>query len=120
MLQRIFANVNGYRTVHNGSCDEDHDGELLKIIKAAGFQRCVCGYLVELTVGCYHMTCRCKRQFCYLCAKPWKTCSCPQFDEQRLLLRAHELDARADAAVAGLGDVPREERVAAIADHIRE
>lgn len=46
--------------------------------------------MIELTTGCFHMTCRCKTQFCYLCSSPWKTCQCPRWDEQRLVTRAEE------------------------------
>lgn len=28
--------------------------------------------------------CRCKHQFCYLCGRKWKRCSCPQWDEDYL------------------------------------
>lgn len=44
-----------------------------------------CHAIVELWQGCYHMTCRCSTQFCYLCAALWKTCDCWQWDDQRLL-----------------------------------
>jgi len=37
-----------------------------------------CNAVVELNLGCYHMTCRCGTQFCYLCAARWKTCGCPK------------------------------------------
>ena len=39
-----------------------------------------CNTVVELNFGCNHITCRCGTQFCYLCAAPWKTCTCPQWD----------------------------------------
>lgn len=45
-----------------------------------GWQRCYeCHHMVELSVGCYHIICICKAQFCYLCGTKWKECSCPQF-----------------------------------------
>ncbi|EGN98447.1 hypothetical protein SERLA73DRAFT_109940 [Serpula lacrymans var. lacrymans S7.3] len=44
-----------------------------------------CHSIVELSQGCYHMTCRCSTQFCYLCAARWKQCTCPQWDEARLV-----------------------------------
>jgi hypothetical protein len=50
--------------------------------------------VVELAQGCYHMTCRCRAEFCYLCSKPWKNCPCPQWDERRLLVEARALTAR--------------------------
>ena len=37
--------------------------------------------MIELNHGCFHMTCRCKTQFCYRCGAQWKTCSCPQWEE---------------------------------------
>ncbi|KAF5353585.1 hypothetical protein D9758_013793 [Tetrapyrgos nigripes] len=54
-----------------------------------GWQTCPgCHAIVELNIGCYHMTCRCRTEFCYLCAVPWKNCTCPQWEEQRLLVTA--------------------------------
>ena len=48
--------------------------------KKDGWQRCPdCRHVVELSDGCYHITCVCKAQFCYLCGVRWKECSCPQF-----------------------------------------
>lgn len=32
--------------------------------------------------------CRCGANFCYVCAATWRTCGCPQWEEQRLLERA--------------------------------
>ena len=32
--------------------------------------------------------CRCGYQFCYNCGSKWKTCSCEQWDERRLLAEA--------------------------------
>ncbi|THU83845.1 hypothetical protein K435DRAFT_784054, partial [Dendrothele bispora CBS 962.96] len=54
-----------------------------------GWQTCPgCHAIVELNIGCYHMTCRCRTEFCYLCAARWKNCTCPQWEEQRLLTTA--------------------------------
>ncbi|KAF8883049.1 hypothetical protein CPB85DRAFT_1338919, partial [Mucidula mucida] len=44
-----------------------------------------CRGVIELHTGCYHMTCRCRTEFCYVCAEPWKNCTCPQWDEDRLV-----------------------------------
>ncbi|CAL1696541.1 unnamed protein product [Somion occarium] len=66
-------------------CDRRDDSEVLGLAKKEGWQRCYsCRHLVELTQGCYHMICLCKAQFCYLCATPWRECTCPQFAEERL------------------------------------
>lgn len=47
--------------------------------------------IVWLTEG---RSCICSAQFCYLCAATWKTCPCPQWNENRLLRRAEEVVAR--------------------------
>lgn len=61
----------------------------------AGWSRCYrCRALVELTIGCYHITCRCRAEFCYLCSVPWKNCTCAQWDEERLLQEARARTAR--------------------------
>ncbi|TCD67542.1 hypothetical protein EIP91_012296 [Steccherinum ochraceum] len=66
-------------------CTAGASSDVLEIAKQEGWQRCYsCQHMVELNHGCFHMTCLCKAQFCYLCAAPWKTCTCPQFDEGRL------------------------------------
>jgi len=50
---------------------------LQELAKSQKWQTCPsCHALVELTMGCNHLTCRCRAQFCYLCAAPWKTCGC--------------------------------------------
>ncbi|EIW55494.1 uncharacterized protein TRAVEDRAFT_129017 [Trametes versicolor FP-101664 SS1] len=72
----------------------DADAAVLELAETSGWARCPgCRTLIELNQGCYHMTCRCKAQFCYLCQAPWKTCACPQWDEERLF---HAAQARAD------------------------
>lgn len=52
-----------------------------ELLQEKGWQRCYsCHHVVEKSDGCYHMTCICKAQFCYLCATKWKECDCPQFE----------------------------------------
>jgi len=81
------------------SCSSnDTDGAVLALGKNAKWARCPgCGQMIELVVGCYHMTCRCKTEFCYMCAARWKTCGCAQWDEDRLLAAAEQ---RVDAQLA--------------------
>ncbi|KII88072.1 hypothetical protein PLICRDRAFT_659206 [Plicaturopsis crispa FD-325 SS-3] len=63
--------------------------EVRALATAEHWQTCPgCHALVELHSGCYHITCRCRKQFCYLCAADWKTCGCVQWDEPRLLVAA--------------------------------
>lgn len=65
--------------------------ELRAIGRTNGWQTCPgCHALVELSHGCYHMTCRCRAEFCYVCAVPWKNCACAQWDENRLLEAAQQ------------------------------
>ncbi|KAF9528770.1 hypothetical protein CPB83DRAFT_298045 [Crepidotus variabilis] len=65
--------------------------EVRELARTQGWQTCPgCHAIVELNIGCYHMTCRCSTQFCYLCAVPWKGCVCPQWDEGRLLQTAQQ------------------------------
>lgn len=65
--------------------------ELRAIARREGWQTCPgCHTLIELNLGCYHMTCRCRTQFCYLCAERWKNCTCPQWDEARLIATAQQ------------------------------
>ena len=79
-------------------CKESaHPGEacsvsaLQALAKSQGWQtRPGCNAVVELNLGCYHMTCRCRTQFCYLWAARWKTCDRVQWDGTRLMVAAQE------------------------------
>ncbi|KAF2005942.1 hypothetical protein P154DRAFT_551246 [Amniculicola lignicola CBS 123094] len=64
----------------------------LSLADEEGWQRCYsCRGMVELDVGCNHMTCKCGAQFCYACGERWKTCPCDQWHEERLVRRAEEV-----------------------------
>lgn len=53
------------------------DTVTLKIAAKDGWLKCkLCGNLISLTVGWYHITCRCKHELCYLCRVKWKQCRC--------------------------------------------
>ncbi|KAF2788360.1 hypothetical protein K505DRAFT_255736 [Melanomma pulvis-pyrius CBS 109.77] len=71
---------------HEGLCPKDpHVVLLMDTAKRSKWQQCSrCKTLVELNLGCFHMTCTCKHQFCYICGVEWKTCRCPQWDEEYL------------------------------------
>lgn len=74
--------------------DDEQDRLVLALGADSGWVRCPgCAQLIELNHGCFHITCRCKTEFCYRCRVIWKRCSCPQWDERRLLTAA---EARAD------------------------
>ncbi|KAI0429123.1 hypothetical protein F5Y09DRAFT_332035 [Xylaria sp. FL1042] len=75
---------------HEGDCPSDTGlQEVLEIARQEKWQRCPeCFTMIELNTGCFHMTCKCRAQFCYLCAAQWKTCGCEHWDEARLYDRA--------------------------------
>ncbi|KAF1999724.1 hypothetical protein P154DRAFT_409906, partial [Amniculicola lignicola CBS 123094] len=68
-------------------CPEDEGAKQLKTTaEKLNWMRCEkCRNMVELHTGCYHMTCICKHEFCYLCGKVWQTCNCPLWEEDRLI-----------------------------------
>ncbi|KAI0371250.1 hypothetical protein BV20DRAFT_965420 [Pilatotrama ljubarskyi] len=70
------------------------DQKALQLIKAENWRRCPsCSFIVELTHGCNHITCRCKTEFCFKCGSLWdvrnKRCSrepsCDLWDDDMLL-----------------------------------
>lgn len=90
-------------------CRKDVDAhDVLALGERARWARCPgCEALIELNLGCFHMTCRCKTEFCYSCGARWKTCRCPQWEERRLLAAA---EARVDIRL-GLPPVRRGEGI---------
>jgi hypothetical protein len=75
------------RPAHRGECPSDEaTTQLLEIAQRNHWQRCYsCGAMVQLQAGCYHITCRCRAEFCYICGANWKTCNCAHFEEATLL-----------------------------------
>ena len=83
-------------------CEPDDDTAVVSgLIKENNWQRCPeCHAVVELTLGCNHITCRCKAEFCYECAMLWKTCRCEQWVERRLYAEAERRVAAEETAHA--------------------
>ncbi|KAJ2901907.1 IBR domain-containing protein [Zalerion maritima] len=86
-------------------CPDDWELEtVLKMGEKSGWRRCYkCRNLVELSIGCTHMTCRCKAQFCYICGAIWDpVVGCPNFcnGEEELERRQREEEARVAKAEA--------------------
>ncbi|KAH7159026.1 hypothetical protein DER46DRAFT_611016 [Fusarium sp. MPI-SDFR-AT-0072] len=98
---------------HEGTCTDDPESQrVIRLAEEKGWRRCEqCKNMVELEHGCFHIckrikhslinllfrassdhcfdiACRCDYQFCYLCGKQWKTCNCPQWNEEHLMARA--------------------------------
>ena len=74
---------------------EGTDSGIEALLNENKWQRCPeCHWIIELTQGCYHISCRCSAQFCYVCTAKWKTCECAQWDERNLLVEA---ERRVDA-----------------------
>ena len=67
---------------HGGMCRQDK--KLKMLIEKEKWKFCACGQLVQRDYGCNHMTCVCKREFCYLCGKQYEdrrpTCKCGLFE----------------------------------------
>ncbi|KAH6954591.1 hypothetical protein DER45DRAFT_570724 [Fusarium avenaceum] len=83
---------------HEGVCPrETPSPTLLRLAEDFGWRRCHnCGQFIELEHGCYHMTCVCGTDFCYLCGSPWKTCDCNAWpaEERDGPLDYHECEHR--------------------------
>jgi hypothetical protein len=66
--------------------------------------------------------CLCSKEFCYICAAPWKNCRCPQWDE-RLLYRAAERRVHRQEPI-GEGQVNppivRARRIVEVMDELRD
>ncbi|POS85312.1 hypothetical protein EPUL_003328 [Erysiphe pulchra] len=79
---------------HDGDCPADTALQsIIQLAKANGWKRCYnCRCMIELDMGCNHMTCPCGTQFCYVCTERWKTCECPQWDEGLLLARPEDMN----------------------------
>ncbi|EIN08610.1 hypothetical protein PUNSTDRAFT_103484 [Punctularia strigosozonata HHB-11173 SS5] len=103
-------------------CATDTEAQVvLDLAREEGWQRCPqCHQMVELAHGCFHMTCRCRAQFCYVCAKTWKTCQCPQWDENRLVVAARrQVEAGIDPRREAVPQAVMLERVQAAVEDLR-
>ncbi|XP_062096347.1 E3 ubiquitin-protein ligase RSL1 [Humulus lupulus] len=62
------------------------DITLFRLAQNKRWRRCQqCRMMIELTQGCYHMTCWCGHEFCYSCGAEYResqqTCQCAFWDE---------------------------------------
>jgi len=55
----------------------ENDDKFREFLKSNNCQNCPsCKFFIHKVEGCLHITCLCKFQFCYICGKAWRTCSC--------------------------------------------
>ncbi|KAK4914332.1 hypothetical protein LTR49_017470 [Elasticomyces elasticus] len=103
------------QAAHVGECPKNEELEaLLATAKLNDWQTCYdCRRMVELKIGCFHMTCICKAQFCYVCGLQWKKCRCPQWEVRRLLARAEVVVDNGEDPLGAYQD--REAQIAAAA-----
>lgn len=67
------------------------DAAFLQLAADKKYARCNrCRSYVELALGCNHMTCPCRHEFCYRCNATWKNCGCPTWDEANLVQAGRE------------------------------
>ncbi|CAD6570948.1 MAG: hypothetical protein ASARMPREDX12_003992 [Alectoria sarmentosa] len=104
--------------VHKGDCLEDPAIQpILTAATMAGFQQCLqCKRMIELSDGCYHITCICGAEFCYICGVKWKTCNCGEIGEQPQMaqdeeLRDREADHWMNYALANVQDMHEDGRI---------
>lgn len=68
------------------------DITLHRLAQNRQWRRCQeCRRMIELTQGCFHMTCWCGHEFCYACGAEYRnkqqTCHCAYWDEQNIINR---------------------------------
>ncbi|KAI0112779.1 hypothetical protein F4776DRAFT_340579 [Hypoxylon sp. NC0597] len=64
---------------HTGDdCPRDEGLQrLLEVARENGWRRCPgCQTMIERRGGCYHVTCLCGAQFCFMCTRTWGICDC--------------------------------------------
>ncbi|BGO90049.1 hypothetical protein JCM10020v2_001684 [Rhodotorula toruloides] len=90
-----------------GLCGASADDEAARVPERDHqCKRCPrCRRMIDLATGCWHVTCRCRHEFCFLCLAQWKTCTCEIWDERRLYREAHRDIAHGEEG----GDVDRDD-----------
>ena len=63
------ASVSFIRSMVGGAEDIGGDDALEMLARANGWVCCQCGFVIERSSGCNHMSCHCGRHFCYMCNK---------------------------------------------------
>ncbi|KAI9004518.1 hypothetical protein DFJ74DRAFT_759998 [Hyaloraphidium curvatum] len=95
------------------------DMELLDVAAQRRWRRCPgCSAVMELDSGCNHITCKCKKEFCYICGADWTQPSCRNgcalWDERNLLDEQNRQAALEDQEAPPAGGLDRIEWEAAV------
>ncbi|GAB2233698.1 hypothetical protein Drorol1_Dr00002927 [Drosera rotundifolia] len=66
------------------------DTKLKSLATTKKWRQCPkCRHMIELAVGCYHISCKCGNEFCYTCGAEWKdkkaTCTCVLWEEHNIV-----------------------------------
>eukprot|EP01129_Flabellula_baltica_P005351 TRINITY_DN1933_c0_g1_i1.p1 TRINITY_DN1933_c0_g1~~TRINITY_DN1933_c0_g1_i1.p1 ORF type:complete len:418 (-),score=64.85 TRINITY_DN1933_c0_g1_i1:9-1262(-) len=77
-------------------CKQEEDNNIMGFIQINHLKHCPrCNAIIELAQGCYHITCLCGFEFCYLCLSEWRgrRCRnrCKLWDEELLRGQAREI-----------------------------
>lgn len=77
----------------------------------------------SLSLSLMKSRCRCRAEFCYVCGARWKTCTCAQWDEHRLIDRAQVVVDRDPQPFLGGPAAAEQHRAAelrAVVDQLRD
>ncbi|RFU72652.1 hypothetical protein TARUN_9612 [Trichoderma arundinaceum] len=93
----------GNRSHRGLPCREEEDEEALwDMMDDQGLAHCpICGVVMALRDGCNHMTCLCNAEFCYLCGRAWRTCTCPLYGAFHLRVEVRRRPGRRPVARGG-------------------
>ncbi|CAK3983993.1 Hypothetical predicted protein [Lecanosticta acicola] len=92
--------------LHDGECSRSGEvPQVVALAEAMGWGRCHrCPRIIERNMGCYHMTCPCGAEFCYLCSAPWKSCRCRVMDLDQIIPQAEAIAERQGQGRGGGGN----------------
>ena len=80
---KVCATCNGKYHISKDCPKDEATKAFAEIAKKEGWRRCTnCTAMIERKSGCNHIICRCRAEFCILCGSKWKTCNCPQFNDE--------------------------------------
>eukprot|EP00347_Sterkiella_histriomuscorum_P001452 403371984 len=98
------------RTCAQFQAENQNDKEFLEFVKGKQFKQCpFCQFWVEKSEGCDHMTCKCKKEFCYKCGGVYRACECTKENQRQEALRRQRFqEARRIARIKRAEQLKRE------------